>query len=121
MQNARFVSAYALGFACSAFILSQLFGFEMRAPKSLATLWLPAVAAQNSTADLSWHAPNKTWINDLSQIINSTGTHGFAFNGSALPDGVPYGTYNWCNMPHVRREEYPKVSSTEYKLHYVEV
>ena len=30
------------------------------------------------------------------------------------------GTYNWCNMPHVRRGEYPKVDSS-YTLEYVEV
>lgn len=30
------------------------------------------------------------------------------------------GTYNWCNMPHVRPIEYPKVNSS-YVLEYVEV
>jgi hypothetical protein len=29
-------------------------------------------------------------------------------------------TYNWCNMPHVRCSEYPKVDSS-YKLQYVHV
>ncbi|KAL1612683.1 hypothetical protein SLS60_000912 [Paraconiothyrium brasiliense] len=54
---------------------------------------------ENSTIDLSWHPPRKTWINDLDHILNGTGTHGFYFNGSALPSTVPYGSYNWCNMP----------------------
>ncbi|KAH7310613.1 hypothetical protein B0I35DRAFT_412101 [Stachybotrys elegans] len=30
------------------------------------------------------------------------------------------GTYNWCNMPHVRRTEYPRVNAS-YALEYVEV
>ncbi|KAF9632684.1 hypothetical protein BFW01_g3547 [Lasiodiplodia theobromae] len=68
-----------------------------------------------------WHPPNSTWITHLDDVINGTGVHGFIFNGSQLPDGVPYGTYNWCNMPHVRTSEYPRVSSDEYQLEYVEV
>jgi hypothetical protein len=86
---------------------------------SLVALLAPVIA-QNSTVDLSWHAPKKSWINDLSQVLNGTGTHGFIFNSSVLPSGVPYGSYNWCNMPHVRAEEYP-VASEEYQLEYVEV
>jgi acid phosphatase len=120
MQNARIVPAYAAGFLCATFTLSQLFNFEMRVPNVIASAWLPVVVAQNGTIDLSWHAPKKTWINDLNRVLNDTGTNGFQFNGSVLRDGVPYGTYNWCNMPHVRREEYPKASD-EYTLQYVEV
>ncbi|ORY10617.1 histidine acid phosphatase-like protein [Clohesyomyces aquaticus] len=82
--------------------------------------WLPLTAAQTTQVDLGWHAPKKTWINDLSQVLNGTGTHGFIFNSSVLPTGTPYGSYNWCNMPHVRAKEYP-VASVEYKLEYVEV
>ncbi|KAH7078813.1 cytochrome P450 [Paraphoma chrysanthemicola] len=78
------------------------------------------VAAQNVTIDLGWYPPKKSWINDLGQVLNGTGTNGFLFNGSQTPDGVAYGTYNWCNMPHVRAQEYPRVSG-EYELRYVEV
>ncbi|KAL5448156.1 hypothetical protein PMIN07_012617 [Paraphaeosphaeria minitans] len=124
MQNTSFFSAgYALCFVCATFTLSKLLGIEMRTPRALdlASAWLPLIAvAQNSTIDPSWHPPEKTWINDLGQVLNSTGTHGFYFNGSALPASSSYGTYNWCNMPHVRREEYPKASE-EYALEYVEV
>ncbi|KAH7119824.1 histidine acid phosphatase-like protein [Dendryphion nanum] len=85
------------------------------------SLVLPlAVAAQTTQVDLSWHAPKKTWVNDLSQVVDGKGTNGFYFGGSELPKGVQYGTYNWCNMPHVRREEYPKVDK-DYELEYVEV
>ncbi|KAA8614502.1 hypothetical protein TUN199_03718 [Pyrenophora tritici-repentis] len=80
-----------------------------------------AVAVQNDVkVDLSWHAPKKSWINDLDQVLNSTGTNGFRFNSSQLPAGVKYGTYNWCNMPHVRKEEYVKADE-EFELVYVEV
>jgi hypothetical protein len=100
MQNSRLVSYLALCFVCTTFTLSQLFGIDMGNPKALAAAWLPLMAvAQNSSIDLSWHPPNKTWINDLDQVLNSTGTHGFHFNGSKLPFNSSYGTYNWCNMP----------------------
>lgn len=100
MQNARVLSAgYALCFVCATFTLLQLFGIKMPTLKALASAWFPLTAiAQNSTIDLSWHAPNKTWINNLGQVLNSSGTHGFNFDGSALPANVPYGAYNWCNM-----------------------
>ena len=69
--------------------------------------------------DLSWHAPNATVINNLTQVIEGSGVYGFIYDSSTTPDSE-YGTYNWCNMPHVRAEEYKKPSS-EYKLQYVEV
>lgn len=72
-----------------------------------------------ATVDLSWHAPNATEINDLSQVIGGSGVYGFVYNSSTTP-ADKYGLYNWCNMPHVRVSEYKKASS-EYKLQYVEV
>ena len=76
--------------------------------------------ASHASIDLGWYSPNATWINNLSDVINGTGTHGFQFGGSQLADGVPYGTYNWCNMPHVRKQEYP-MPGNGYVLKYVEV
>ena len=87
--------------------------------------------------DLSWHAPISSRINSLRSVINGTGTYGFVYNSSTLPEEIPYGiltfflsrillahiylgAYNWCNMPHVRRAEYPQVNSS-YILQYVEV
>ena len=91
----------------------------------------------NVLVDLSWHAPTPSKINSLSSAINGTGTYGFIYNSSTLPEGLPssnmnfflsqnlvadiyLGTYNWCNMPHVRRAEYSRVNSS-YALEYVEV
>ncbi|OAL56575.1 cytochrome P450 [Pyrenochaeta sp. DS3sAY3a] len=79
----------------------------------------PREVAQNASVDLNWYAPKKSWINDLEQVINGTGTNGFVFSGSKLPDGVEYGTYNWCNMPHVRKDTYVKADK-DFELVYVE-
>lgn len=89
------------------------------------------------SVDLSWHAPISSSINSLSSAINGSGIYRFVFNSSTLPEETPYGimissyikflkahvylgAYNWCNMPHVRRTEYPTVNSS-YALEYVEV
>ncbi|KAI4273306.1 MAG: hypothetical protein L6R35_006418 [Caloplaca aegaea] len=77
-------------------------------------------ANMDVSVDLSWHAPISSRINSLSSAINGTGTYDIVFNSSTLPEEIPYGAYNWCNMPHVRRAEYPKVNSS-YILEYVEV
>ena len=71
------------------------------------------------TVDLGWYAPNTTAINDLTKVIGGDGVYGFIYNSSTTP-ASEYGTYNWCNMPHVRATEYKKPSA-EYKLQYVEV
>ena len=74
--------------------------------------------------DLSWHAPLQTEINDLEKVMAGSGVYGFIYNTSATPD-EKYGVYNWCNMPHVRRREYPVPGQNEdggnYELQYVEV
>ncbi|KAL8865888.1 MAG: hypothetical protein Q9174_006634 [Haloplaca sp. 1 TL-2023] len=70
--------------------------------------------------DLDWHPPVSSNINSLHYAINGTGTYGLIYNSSTLPAGTPYGTYNWCNMPHIRLSEYPQVNSS-YNLEYVEV
>ncbi|CBX94805.1 hypothetical protein IAQ61_009463 [Plenodomus lingam] len=93
---------------------------KLSAPLLLTSLTTAVLAKNSSPVDLNWHAPKKSWINDLDQVINGTGTNGFVFSASQLPSGVQYGTYNWCNMPHVRREEYKKAPD-DYELVYVEV
>lgn len=74
---------------------------------------------KSSEVDLGWYPPNSTEINDLASVLNGSGVYGFVFNATT-PSGVPYSTYNWCNMPRVRAAEYVPASS-EYKLEYVEV
>ncbi|CAI6335667.1 unnamed protein product [Periconia digitata] len=121
MQNVQSISIYALTFTGVAFVFHQSLNWDMRPSRPiLPWLWLASASAQDVNVDLQWHAPNKTWINDLAQVVNGSGTHGFLFNNSVLPEGVRYGTYNWCNMPHARPEEYP-LTADEYTLEYVEV
>lgn len=70
--------------------------------------------------DLKWYAPNNTMINSLSSVVNGSGIYGYIFNSSSTPASVPYSTYNWCDMPHVRAQEYV-VPPSDYELAYVEV
>ncbi|KAL1883964.1 hypothetical protein Daus18300_000072 [Diaporthe australafricana] len=77
--------------------------------------------ANSTSVDLGWYAPSQTLINNLTNVVSdgTTGVYGFIYNSSHTPDAA-YGTYNWCNMPHVRGSEY-KVPSDEYELVYVEL
>lgn len=87
----------------------------------------PVLAA--STGDLNWYPPSSSQINNLTAALDPrSGTYGFIYNTStpAYSGAVPYGTYNWCNMPHVRRAEYvvPGAgdhTAGEWALKYVEV
>jgi len=72
-----------------------------------------------AAVDLKWYAPNATQINNLTSVLSGSGVYDFVYNNS-YPTDVPYGTYDWCNMPHVRKEEYA-VPSKEYKLKFVEL
>ncbi|KAI9149144.1 Chitinase [Paramyrothecium foliicola] len=77
----------------------------------------PGAVAQ--AVDIDWHAPAKTDINDLDKVLSAKGVYGWIYDSSETPDDK-YGTYNWCNMPHVRSKEYVKAKD-EFKLQYVEV
>lgn len=70
--------------------------------------------------DLNWYPPAQTMINNLSTVLNGSGIYDFVFNSSSTPSDLPYSTYNWCNMPHVRAKEY-QVPDKDYQLEYVEV
>jgi acid phosphatase len=66
---------------------------------------------------ITHYAPAVTNTNNLTFALNGTGAPGI-FTSSTTPDRQ-YGTYNWCNMPHVRTREY-KVPE-KFTLEYVEV
>ena len=76
--------------------------------------------AQNASSSigLNWYPPIASEINNLSTVINGTGVYGFIFNSSVTPGS--YETYNWCNMPRVRQQEYIRADE-EWELAYVEV
>jgi hypothetical protein len=123
MHHVTFAALLLVVLTCTAFTLFHLlpYDIDMRFSRNYVSLFFATIGAQNtSQVDLGWHAPKKSWINDLGQVLNGTGTNGFVFNSSQLPAGVQYGAYNWCNMPHVRKDEYVKPSD-DYELVYVEV
>ncbi|KAK4655784.1 hypothetical protein QC762_0053610 [Podospora pseudocomata] len=96
----------------TAILLARLgLSHASNAPESL--------ESEDFEIDLSWYPPKPSSITNLTTVFNSTGVWGFIFNTSHTPDSQ-YGTYNWCNMPHVRAKEYPRPPS-EYELLYVEV
>ncbi len=64
-------------------------------------LLVPLVYAVNVTH----YAPRSTNLNNLTYVLNGTTDAPGIFNTSTTPDSE-YGTYNWCNMPHVRVREY---------------
>ncbi|KAF8192922.1 phosphoglycerate mutase-like protein [Pholiota molesta] len=82
---------------------------------SLSVVFTAAVAA---SAAITHYPPAATNINNLTFALNGTGAPGI-FTSSVTPDAI-YGTYNWCNMPHVRQREY-KTPPRHYVLQYVEV
>lgn len=97
------------------------------------SLWTSAFAQSDISIDLLWHAPLKTPVSNLSCALDDTnchtrgnGVYDFIFNSSFTTEaGANYGTYNWCNMPHVRPNEYRPLVSNDSgaipKLRYVEV
>lgn len=113
MLDARQIFIYSIAMlitiAMLPKMLSPLLGLSLLAELRVAT-----------AVDLSWFPPKNNSVDSLTSAINGTGTYGFIFNSSQTPSSLPYFTYNWCNMPHVRRQEYVKPSS-EYSLKYVEV
>ena len=108
--------------ALSAFLYTftaYLFGLSYPAIATFQSFRSSSMST-NFSVNIAWHAPSDTWATSLNDVINGTGVNGFIFNSSNNPPGSPYGTYNWCNMPHVRPQEYKKVDS-EYLLEYVEL
>ncbi|KAF3070584.1 hypothetical protein GL218_00896 [Daldinia childiae] len=83
------------------------------------SLWSITTVTAAQKVDLGWYPPSNTSINNLTTALRGEGVYGFIFDTSETPD-AQYGTYNWCNMPHVRKTEYVKPAS-EYKLKYVEI
>ncbi|KAH6690983.1 hypothetical protein VD0004_g39 [Verticillium dahliae] len=86
---------------------------------------LGALAVAGSTVsaqsiDVSWHAPAKSQVNaNFTEVLNGEGKWGFIYDTSETPIDK-YGTYNWCNMPHVRKTEYVRPSD-DFELKYVEL
>ncbi|KAG7877276.1 hypothetical protein KL938_004032 [Ogataea parapolymorpha] len=79
-----------------------------------------AALAAVGFAQIVHHAPIQNEFSDLDQIFNSSrGTNHGIYNSSFVPSSR-YGQYNFCNMPHVRKDTYSQVDQSEYKLQFVE-
>ena len=82
------------------------------------------LAAQDGGS--GWDAPANTDINDHARAMDGTGPMArkvvpwTGAGASEQPQGWEYGDYNYCNMPHVRAEEYVK-NGDEFELLFVEV
>jgi hypothetical protein len=74
-----------------------------------------------------WYPPTSTDINDHDRAIDGAGPMASKVvpwtgaAGSEQPEGWQYGVYNYCNMPHVRTEEYVRKDEKEWELVFVEV
>jgi hypothetical protein len=115
------LSTVAIVFGLSVATCIPLIGAmsSWRFPTALAVFGhvAPAVVAQ--AVDIDWYAPAKSDINNLDKVLSAKGVYGWIYDSSKTPDDK-YGTYNWCNMPHVRSKEYVKPKD-EFKLQFVEV
>ncbi|KAF8885002.1 histidine phosphatase [Infundibulicybe gibba] len=79
---------------------------------------LLAILAAAVDSAVVHYPPKSTQINNLTQVLSGSGAPGI-FDSSTTPL-KDYGEYNWCNMPHVRTQEY-KSPAKEFTLEYVEV
>ena len=113
-----FLVAASVGLLLAAFTLPKMRKVFYRVVPSLTAL--ATAQSSSETVDLAWYAPANSSVASLSSAVNGSGVYGFIFNSSQTPSSAPYSTYNWCNMPHVRRNEYPAANSS-LKLAYVEV
>ena len=93
---------------------------------SLSWTYLPN-SLTSGGADPRWYAPVKTDVNDLASAIHGDGPMAqkvvpkTGAGASQQPEGWKYGEYNYCNMPHVRAEEYLRKDENQWELLYVEV
>ncbi|KAH8823131.1 histidine phosphatase [Flagelloscypha sp. PMI_526] len=80
------------------------------------TFLMSSVLHEVSNAAVVYYPPANTTISNLTFALHGSGRPGI-YNSS---QSANYGEYNWCNMPHVRREEYQPANSS-FKLQYIEV
>ena len=87
--------------------------FLMLTPPCYRLLVLQVVAilvTSSVSAQVVHYPPTSSNLNNLTFVLNGSGAPGI-FNSSVTPE-KEYGIYNWCNMPHVRTQEYKCVTSS---------
>lgn len=117
-QSLHFFS-YATTALITLLVLSKMLSVLM--PTAQVAVLAASVGSLNaSSIEKNYHAPGKSALNDLDSVLAGSGIHGFIFNTSQTPSNLPYSTYNWCNMPHIRKDEYI-LPPPEYELRFVEL
>ncbi|PHH84708.1 hypothetical protein CDD83_1512 [Cordyceps sp. RAO-2017] len=76
------------------------------------------MSALAALADVKWYAPAQADASNLMKALHSSGNHGSVYD--AAPASQRRGCDNWCDMPHVRRHDYPQ-AAPEFELQYVEL
>jgi acid phosphatase len=71
---------------------------------TIRSLVFVAVVVTSTSAKVVHYPPTLSNLNNLTFVLNGSGVPGI-FNSSVTPE-KEYGIYNWCNMPHVRTQEY---------------
>lgn len=83
-------------------------------------LWYLTLAGIASTPNIPVHiSPKDVDVGNLDKVLADSIASIGAYKASYVGPN-DYGSYNYCNMPHVRASEYI-VPSPEYELKYVEV
>ena len=86
----------------------------------LLVLQVVAILVTSSvSAQVVHYPPTSSNLNNLTFVLNGSGAPGI-FNSSVTPE-KEYGIYNWCNMPHVRTQEYQCVTSCSPLQYYREI
>jgi len=117
---------YVVLISISFAMLSKILQFTMpmlplATPKNFNAQAVLASQASNS----AWRSPLDTDINDHARAMDGTGPKAKRVvpwtdaGASKLPPGWEYGDYNYCNMPHVRANEYVK-KGDDFELVFVE-
>lgn len=91
-------------------------------------LWIIAFEAVKGVAqsldglysNITYYPPinGSTATSNLTWALDGSGAPGI-YNSSVTPNGS-YGIYNWCDMPHVRAQNYPRPAQN-MTLQYVEM
>lgn len=114
------IVAYSVVSIMTVFVLSKTLHILMPTAHLLSTVVTAESQSGISGPDGLYRMPPETAINDLNEALEAKDIYGFIFNSSQTPWHTSYSTYNWCDMPNVRKEEYV-VPPADYRLAYVEV
>lgn len=79
--------------------------------------------------DIRWYPPRQTLVNNLTHALSGGGDSnvrvppGLVYDASSGAPPLRGAPYNWCNMPHVRSDEYGQEmpAADDWELVYAEI